>query len=309
MRNDLSHAYNIQVSKKTMNKHLLILGCGYVGTKLAKACLKLGFHVSGTTRSHEHAQTLKETGVNPIIITSPADISDTILKQCTHIVDSIPLTRTDNTMFASQTQWLSMLTPKLQHLEWAGYLSTTGVYGDADGAWVDESYHCQPSSPRGIERLKAEQAWLNAGLPAEVFRLAGIYGAERNIITRLMAGDYKAVQWNPPHYSSRIHVDDIVATIIAAMQSASTGRILNIADDLPLPHADYVQQVAAMIDAPAPIILTPEEGKTQLSVTALSFFSDNKRISNQRLHVELLPKLHYPSFKEGMTAILSSKEG
>ncbi|MBN4061495.1 SDR family oxidoreductase [bacterium AH-315-G11] len=291
-----------------MNKHLLILGCGYVGTKLAKACLKLGFQVSGTTRNNEHAQTLKEIGITPIVVTSPADMSDAVLKQVTHIIDSIPLTRHNNTMFASQTQWLPILTPKLQHLEWAGYLSTTGVYGDAAGAWVDESYDCQPTSARGIERLNAEQAWLSSGLPAEVFRLAGIYGAERNIIPRLMAGNYKAVQWTPPHYSSRIHVDDIVAALLAAMHSPRSGRVLNIADDLPLPHADYVEQVASMLAAPAPTILTPEEGKSQLSATALSFFSDNKRISNQRLHDELLPKLHYPSFKEGMTEILNHKE-
>ena len=291
-----------------MNKHLLILGCGYVGTKLAKACLKLGFHVSGTTRSHEHAQTLKETGANPIITTSPVDISDSLLGQYTHIVDSIPLTRNDNSMFASQTQWLSMLTPKLQHLEWAAYLSTTGVYGDAGGAWVDEYYHCQPSSPRGIERLKAEQAWLNSGLPAEVFRLAGIYGVERNIIPRLMAGDYKAVQWNPPHYASRIHIDDIIAAILAAMQHPQSGRVVNIADDLPLPHVEYVQQVASMVGAPPPVILTPEDGEKQLTPSALSFFSDNKRISNQRLHDELLPELNFPTFREGIMDILSKLE-
>jgi len=305
MRNDLSHAHNIQVYKHNMNQHLLILGCGYVGTKLAQACLKLGFHVSGTTRNKEHAQTLKAMGISPITIASPADISDDLLAQISHIVDSIPLTREDNSMFASQTQWLSILTPKLQHLEWAGYLSTTGVYGDAGGAWVDESCECQPSSPRGIERLKAEQAWLSSGLPAEVFRLAGIYGAERNIIPRLMAGDYKAVQWTPPHYSSRIHVEDIVASSIAAMQQPRSGRIINIADDLPLPHAEYVQQVAAMIGANTPIILTPQEGKEQLTPSALSFFSDNKRISNKMLHVELLPKLHYPTFKEGIAAIIA----
>ncbi len=308
MRNDLSHAYNIQASKNHMNKHLLILGCGYVGTKLAKACLELGFQVSGTTRNKEHAHALKEIGISPIIITSPSDINVAILEQTTHLVDSIPLTRNANSMAASQTQWLTILAPKLQHLTWAGYLSTTGVYGDAVGAWVDESYDCQPSSPRGIERLKAEQAWLDSGLYAEVFRLAGIYGPERNIINRLHAGDYKAVQWNPPHYSSRIHVDDIVAALLAAMQSPRSGRVVNIADDLPLPHAEYVQQVAAILGAPAPIILNPKEGKAQLSATALSFFSDNKRISNQRLHDELLPTLHYPSFKEGMLAILNHKE-
>ncbi|MDQ6957361.1 MAG: SDR family oxidoreductase [Mariprofundaceae bacterium] len=291
-----------------MNKHLLILGCGYVGTKLAEACLELGFQVSGTTRNKKHAQNLKKQGITAILTTSPIDIADDVLAQITHIVDSIPLTRADNLMFAPQTQWLPILTAKLRHLEWAGYLSTTGVYGDAAGAWVDESYDCQPSSPRGIERLKAEQAWLGSELPAEVFRLAGIYGVERNIIARLNAGDYKAVQWSPPHYSSRIHVDDIVAALLAAMQSPRSGRVVNIADDLPLPHAEYVQQIAAMLGAPAPIILSPEEGKTQLSATALSFFSDNKRISNQRLHDELLPKLHYPSFKEGMIAILNHEE-
>ncbi|MDQ6968683.1 MAG: SDR family oxidoreductase, partial [Mariprofundaceae bacterium] len=252
--------HNIQAHKNNMNKHLLILGCGYVGTKLAQASLKQGFHVSGTTRSHERAQVLKELGINPIIIASPADIDVQVLKQTTHIVDSIPLTRNNNMMFSSQSQWLPALISKLQSLQWAGYLSTTGVYGDANGAWVDESYNCRPSSPRGKERLKAEQTWLGSGLPAEVFRLAGIYGAERNIIARLKCGDYKAVQWSPPHYSSRIHIDDIVAAILAAMQSPRTGRVINISDDLPLPHAEYVQQVAAMIDAPKPIILSPEEG-------------------------------------------------
>jgi len=289
-------------------QHLLILGCGYVGTQLAKACVAKGMHVSGTTRSKEHAQALERLGIKPIITTSPIDIATDILTKTTHLVDSIPLTRNDKTMFTSQTQWLPTLAAKLQHLKWAGYLSTTGVYGDADGAWVDESFHCQPSSPRGKERLKAEHAWLNTGLPAEVFRLAGIYGLERNIIPRLNTGDYKAVQWNPPHYSSRIHVDDIVAALLAAIQSPRSGRVVNVADDLPLPHAEYVQQVAAMIDAPKPIILNPEEGQKQLSPTALSFFSDNKRISNQLLHDELLAKLNYPSFKEGIHAILSDEE-
>jgi len=289
-------------------QHLLIFGCGYVGTQLAKACLKQGMRVSGTTRDKKHAQALKAQGISPIITSSPLGVDDTTLAQATHILDSIPLTREAETMFSSQVQWLPTLAPKLKQLQWAGYLSTTGVYGDANGAWVDETYACQPSSPRGKERLKAERAWLDSNLPAEVFRLAGIYGTERNIIARLMAGDYKAVQWSPAHYSSRIHVDDIVAALIAAMQSPRVGRIMNVADDLPLPHAEYVQQVASMIDAPAPIILNPEEGKAQLSPTALSFFSENKRISNQCLHRELLTELKYPSFKEGIHAMLNSKD-
>ncbi|MDQ6954732.1 MAG: SDR family oxidoreductase [Mariprofundaceae bacterium] len=291
-----------------MNKYLLILGCGYVGCKIAKVCMQHGIHVSGTSRSVAHGECLQKQGITPVIAPTPLHIADEILQQTTHLVDSIPLTREAGVMVASQNQWLPELAPQLKRLQWAAYLSSTGVYGDANGAWVDESYNCQPSSPRGIERLKAEQALLGSGLPAEVFRLAGIYGAERNIIPRLMAADYKAVQWSPPHYSSRVHVDDIVAALLAAMQSPCVGRIVNITDDLPLPHADYVQQLADMIGAPQPIILSPEEGKNQLSAAALSFFTDHKRISNQRLHDELLPKLKYPSFQEGMRAILNLED-
>ena len=286
-------------------QQLLILGCGYVGTRLAKACLRKNISVFATTRREKHADSLKKLGIKPLLVATPCDIPVNILQQTTLLVDSIPLTRHADDMSASQLEWLANIAPKLTQLQWAGYLSTTGVYGDADGAWVNESHPCNPSSSRGIGRRQAEQAWLNANLPAEIFRLAGIYGPERNLIERLKAGDYKAVQWNPPHYSSRIHVDDIIAALLAAMQSPSPARIINLADDLPLPHADYVQRLAALLKLPKPIILNPEEGKEQLSATALSFFSDNKRISNQRLHDELLPQLIYPTFEQGIAAILN----
>jgi len=307
MRNHWTHADNIQPhTQQAMNKQLLILGCGYVGQHLGKAWQAQGFDVYATTRKQEHARMLEQQGLTPIIVASPADIPSNILNTTTHILDSIPLSRDNNRMFASQSQWLPILKQQLTQLQWAGYLSTTGVYGDAAGAWVDEDYACKPSSARGKERLKAEQAWLHSGLHAEVFRLAGIYGPQRNLISRLMEGGYKAVTWQPEHYSSRIHIDDIVAALCAAIQSPRAGRIINIADDLPLPHADYVQQLAQIIGAPEPILLSPEQGQAQLSATALAFFSDNKRISNKRLHTELLNQLHYPSFKEGIAAIINN---
>jgi len=289
-------------------QQLLILGCGYVGTRLAKACLQKNISVFATTRDEKHACKLKKLGIHPVVVATPCDIPDNILQHTALIVDSIPLTRHADDMLASQLEWLPAIAPKLTQLQWAGYLSTTGVYGDADGAWVNESYPCNPSSARGIGRLQAEQAWLHSDLPAEIFRLAGIYGPDRNLIERIKAGDYKAVQWNPPHYSSRIHVDDIIAALLAAMQSPHPSRIINLADDLPLPHADYVQQLAALLHAPKPIILNPEEGENQLSETVLSFFSDNKRISNQCLHDELLPQLIHPTFEQGIAAILNDME-
>ncbi|MFQ5345655.1 MAG: SDR family oxidoreductase [Mariprofundus sp.] len=284
---------------------LLILGCGYVGEKLAKACLAEGIRVAGTTRSKERARQLQEKGFEVVPAASPDVIPEAWLASADAVLDSIPLTRNEGDMYASQPRWLPELAPKLSSVGWAGYLSSTGVYGDAGGAWVDESTVCKPSSVRGAERLKAESAWLQSGLPAEVFRLAGIYGPERNILGRLRAGAYRAVQWQPPHYSSRIHVDDIVAALMAAMNKPEPGRIVNLADDLPLPHADYVMELARLIDAPAPELLSESEGEKLLSAAALEFFRDNKRVSNQLLHRVLLPELKYPDFRAGLPGLLA----
>jgi len=290
-------------SFKQMNRvieHLLILGCGYVGEKLAQACLAGGMRVIATTRSRERQEILNNLGIDAMLTASPSDLPDDLLASVDAVLDSIPLARDEAGMHASQPHWLPALAAKLSSLRWAGYLSTTGVYGDAGGAWVDESWRCNPTSARGSERLKAEAAWLNSGLPAEVFRLAGIYGPERNILGRLRTGGYKAVQWQPPHYSSRIHIDDIVAALIAAMHKPRAGRIVNLADDLPMPHADYVTELARMVGAPMPALLSEQEGKQQLSPMALAFFRDNKRVSNRLLHQELLPQLTYPDFRAGM---------
>jgi len=286
-----------------MSDMLLILGCGYVGEKLATACMADGMRVIGTTRDPERAEALESHGIEAVLAASPSDLPDTLLASASAMVDSIPLTRETSMMHASQPQWLPKIASKLVQLKWIAYLSTTGVYGDADGAWVDETWACKPSSERGIERLKAEQAWLQSGLPVEIFRLAGIYGPERNMISRLKAGGYKTVQWNPPHYSGRIHVDDIVAAILAAMQKPRLGRIINLTDDEPLPHANYVTELARMVDAPAPVILTPEKAEHELSSAALKFFCDNKRVSNRLLHRELLPVLKYPGFREGFASL------
>jgi len=298
-------ALNKQYMLQNMRLHsLLILGCGYVGTKLALACLNKGMQVTGTTRNAERAEELWKIGVDPIVATDPSQISGDVYAQVDALVDSIPLERSNGGLKAGQPRWLPAISDHLRHIEWVGYLSTTGVYGDAGGDWVDEFSSCNPTSQRGIGRLEAEKAWLEPGLPAEVFRLAGIYGPGRNIIPRLMAGGYKAVQWNPPHYSSRIHVDDIVAAIMAAMKKPRPARIINVADDEPLPHACYVTELAGMLGAPAPVLLSPEQGERELSAARLDFFRDNKRVSNRLLHAELLPELKYPDFRDAVAALL-----
>ena len=283
---------------------LLILGCGYVGEHLARACLQQGISVTGTTRSQTRADELQQMGIAAIVVDDPSALPDSLLASVDGVLDSVPLARSEQGMSVPQEAWLSKITAKLKHLQWAGYLSTTGVYGDAAGAWVDEEHDCQPGSDRGRLRLVAEQCWLTSGLPAEVFRIAGIYGPERNIFARLQAGGYKAVAWQPPHYSSRIHVDDIVAAVMVAMQKPRAGRIVNLADDEPLPHADYVTALAGLIGAPAPLLLSEQEGEGQLSPMVLEFFRDNKRVSNHLLHAELLPQLKYPSFRDAVADLL-----
>lgn len=284
--------------------HVLILGCGYVGERLAAACLADGIRVSGTTRCAQRAAELRAMGVQAVLAATPLQIPAGLLADVHAVVDSIPLSRSASGASAPQVGWLPLLAASLRGLRWAGYLSTTGVYGDAAGAWVDESWPCNPDSPRGLERLKAEQCWLDNLACAEVFRIAGIYGPGRNILDRLRAGAYRAVAWQPPRYSNRIHVDDIVAALMAAMQSPRAGRIVNLADDDPLPHAEYVTLLAQLIDAPPPLLLTPEQGEAQLQPSVLEFFRDNKRVSNRLLHAELLPELTYPGFREGFQSLL-----
>jgi nucleoside-diphosphate-sugar epimerase len=284
-------------------EHLLILGCGYVGERLAVAARARGMRVTGTTRRPERAQALRTRGIEAVVADSPTELADDLLAACDALVDSIPLQKAGDDLRVPQADWLPALTPRMRHLRWAGYLSTTGVYGDAGGAWVDEAFACRPTSARGIGRLAAEAAWLGSGLPAEAFRIAGIYGPGRNLVDRLMAGGYRAPSWQPPHWSSRIHVDDIVAALLTAMGLPRPGRIVNLADDCPLSHAEYVCELARMLGAPPPVILDAATAERELSPGALAFFRDNKRVCNALLHRELLPSLSYPSFREAVTAL------
>ncbi len=279
-------------------KALLILGCGYVGSKLAYAATTQGITVKATVRNQNAANSLNKLGIDVVINDNPAVLDKSWLAGCDAVLDSIPLSYNEKRKpFQTQRGWVHSLLENMPKLQWVGYLSATSVYADSGGDWIDETSTHFSNSPRGVERLGAEQAWLTSSAPAEVFRLAGIYGNERNIVSKLKAGNYKTVAWQPAHYSNRIHVDDIVAALMAAMQKSETGRIINLSDDAPCPHVDYVCTLADMIGAPAPIILTPEQAEQEMSAAYLDFFRDNKRISNQKLHQDLLPKLKYPSFR------------
>lgn len=286
---------------------LLILGCGYVGTKLAQSCVKQGIKVKATVRNPKQIMPLQKLGIDTLCADNPSLLPQAWLNDCDALLDSIPLSYdVKQVPFQSQMIWVEPLLARMPALTWAAYLSATSVYADSFGGWIDETTPPDATHPRGQTRVLAENVWLNSSAPAEIFRLAGIYGEERNIIDKLMVGNYKTIQWQPEHYSNRIHVDDIVAALIAAMSSPCSDRVLNLCDDAPCSHTTYATELAALVGAPAPIVLSPEEAKLQLSAKFISFFADNKRISNQELRQQLLPTLKYANFRIAVPSLLKS---
>ena len=193
-------------------------------------------------------------------------------------------------------------------LDWMGYLSTVGVYGDSQGAWIDETMPAEPTSARGRRRIAAEQDWLALGARratrTQIFRLAGIYGPGRSAIDRLREGNAHRVV-KPGQVFNRIHVDDIAAAVIAGIDGRGAEQIYNVTDDEPAPPQDVITFAAELLQMPPPPEVPFEEA--QLSPTAASFYADNKRIRNDRLRQELGVALQFPTYREGLRAILADQ--
>jgi nucleoside-diphosphate-sugar epimerase len=191
-------------------------------------------------------------------------------------------------------------------LQWVGYLSTTGVYGDRDGAWVDEADAVAPSMARTRRRVAAEGHWQASGLPVHVFRLAGIYGPGRgrNALEAVRAGTARRIV-KPGQVFGRVHVDDIVQALRASVARPNPGAVYNVADDEPAPPQDVVAFACALLGvAPPPEV--PYE-QVELSPMARSFYADNRRIDNARIKRELGVILRYPTYRDGLRAILAQE--
>ena len=184
-----------------------------------------------------------------------------------------------------------------------GYLSTTGVYGDRQGGWVEETDPPAPGNARSRWRLEAEAAWLASGLPVNVFRLAGIYGPGRSAFDRLREGRAQRVV-KAGQVFSRIHVDDIAAALSASMARPDPGRVYNVADDLPAPAWEVIAYAAELLGMPAPPEVALEDAG--LSPMARSFWEESRRVSNRRLREELGVTLAYPDYRAGLRGILAA---
>lgn len=274
---------------------LLSLGHGYSAQALAKRLLPLGWRVIGTTRRAETAAALTAAGIEPVIW--PADLAGAV-KEATHILASAAPDGNGDPFLAVAREALCSAAPK-----WVGYLSTTGVYGDHDGNWVDETAALTPGTVRGKQRVLAETQWQQTGLPVHVFRLAGIYGPGRGPFEKVRDGTARRII-KPGQVFSRIHVDDIANVLHASINRPNPGGVYNVCDDDPSPPEDVLAHAAVLLGLPVP----PEVPFDQAEMTpmARSFYSENKRVRNDRIKEELGVRLIYPTYKEGLAALLAS---
>lgn len=284
------------VCRMTHGKTLLCFGFGYTARALAPLLIAEGWRVIGTTRDAGEA-----TAVDGVeLYTWPG--SDVPLAGVTHILLSVaPDAEGDPVLRAFGDAIAALPT-----LEWIGYLSTTAVYGDHDGAWVDESTPVTPASTRGDWRASAERAWQAVpDLPLHIFRLAGIYGPGRGPFAKLMAGKARRIV-KPGQMFSRIHVDDIAQVLRASMARPSPGAIYNVCDDEPAPPQDVLGYAAELLGLPVPAEVPFDEAG--MSPMARSFYGENKRVRNTRIKDELGVSLHYPNYQSGLRAVLAAED-
>ncbi len=277
--------------------HLLCFGFGFSARTLATRLDKQAWKISATSRDPEGIAEINAQGFHGFLFDGKLQIAPDV----THLLISAPPDENGDPvvrLFQEQLQRLS------KQLKWVGYLSTTGVYGDRGGDWVDEDSPLEPNTTRGHRRLEAEQSWLKLlsdyGLPVHLFRLAGIYGPGRNQLLTVLNGSAKRII-KPGQIFSRIHVDDIAGALAASIAKPNPGRAYNVCDDEPCPPQEVVAFAANLLSLPVPPEIPIEQA--ELSPMAKSFYADSKRVSNQRIKNELSYKLIYPNYREGLTAI------
>lgn len=281
--------------------HLFCFGLGYSALTLAERLLARGWRISGTCRSVEKQQALRARGIEAHLFDRSRPVADLGAKLAgvTDLLASVPPDEAGDPVIDLHGVEIANAT----HLQWIGYLSTTGVYGDCDGAWVDESSPLQPSGPRGLKRLKAEQAWGALPRPAHLFRLAGIYGPGSSALDSVRDGRARRVV-KAGQVFSRIHVADIASVLIASMARPRPGAAYNVCDDDPAPPADVVTYACTLLGvAPPPVV---DYATADLSPMARSFYDDNKRVKNDRIKDELGFSLAFPDYRVGLKSLFDA---
>lgn len=287
---------------------LFCFGLGFSARALAERLAAAGWQLAGTTRSPEKAAALKAAGIEAFVFDRDHPLPPEALTGTTHLLVSIaPDGEGEGTGDPVLDRHAGDLAA-LPGLQWIGYLSTTGVYGDWQGAEVDETSELRGAKGRNRRRIEAEAAWLalqaDQGLPVHVFRLAGIYGPGRSALDQVRSGRARRID-KPGHLFSRIHVEDIARTLIASMHRPHPGRVYNVCDDEAAAAAEVTAYACTLLGVEPPPLIPLDEA--DMSPMALSFWADNRLVSNRRLHEELGVNLAYPDYRAGLDAILAAE--
>lgn len=281
---------------------LFCFGAGYSARALAAKAALAGWRVSGTCRTPEKQRELAAAGFDAHLFGAHAPLDAAgraALAGATHILSSVPPGAEGDPVLTAHKGDIAAAGAR-----WTGYLSATGVYGDTGGAEVDETAPLNPSSERGARRVQAEAAW--AGLNAHIFRLAGIYGPGRSALDKVRAGTARRIE-KPGHVFSRIHADDIAEVLWASAAAPNSGRVYNVCDDEPAAPADVTAFACGLLDETPPAPVTFEDARKDMTAMALTFWNDNRRVSNARIKDELGVRLKYPSYREGLRAVLDAE--
>lgn len=282
-----------------MTKTLLSLGHGYTARALARRLVPQGWTIIGTVRDSQQFEAIRAEGATPL--SWPIHFPEA-LKDVSHVLSSIRPDKEGDPVLRAGRAALQEAAPDLQ---WMGYLSTTGVYGDMMGGWVDENTPLTPGGMRGQMRVKAEAEWQGVpDFPLHIFRLAGIYGPGRGPFAKLRRGTARRIIKQHQVFS-RAHVDDIAQVLEASMLAPNPGRIYNVCDDTPAPPQDILAYAAELLGMDPPPEVAFEDA--DMSPMARSFYSDSKRVRNTRIKEELGVTLKYPNYRDALQAMLAEE--
>jgi nucleoside-diphosphate-sugar epimerase len=286
---------------------LFCFGFGYSANALAARLVSSGWSIGGTCRSEARRAELAAIGIEAWVFDGLSGLADPgrALAGTTHLLASVPPDAKGDPVLARHGEEIA----RLDGLVWVGYLSTTGVYGDRAGGWVDEASALEPTGTRGRRRVEAEAGWRDLwrhlNLPVHVFRLAGIYGPGRSAFDALREGRGQRID-KPGQVFSRIQVEDLAAVLEASIRRPRPGAIYNVCDDDPAAPADVVAFAATLLGVAPPPLVPFEQAK--LGDMARSFYADNKRVRNDLIKRELGVTLAYPDYRSGLKAILNRED-
>lgn len=286
----------------TNTRRLFCFGLGYCAQALATRLKTRGWTISGTCRSEEKRKRLLVEGIDAYHFdgSSMEDEAVQALEDATHVLVSIPPQDTGDVVLTHHARGLV----ESNSLNWLGYLSTTGVYGNRDGSWVDEQAVLRPESERARRRVWAEEKWMtlqrNSNIPVHIFRLVAIYGPGRGPLERVKQGKARRVD-KPGQVFCRVHVEDVAQTLEASIVQPKPGAVYNISDDYPSSPAEVTEYACRLLGVIPPPMVPLEQA--DLSEMSRSFYADNKRVGNRRIKKELGVRLMYPDYKSGLKSL------